>query len=420
MNIKNLIILTMITLVVIITAAVLNQPQTTTTSENKKLFPHLLKALDRVSEITVSTKNEVATLTRTAEGKWQLKEKHNYPVALDKVHKLLIGVAELVTLEAKTNNPKLYNKLGLEDITAETSQSKLLTFKNAEGKTLASLIVGNDKIAKTDSTLREIYVRRAEDKQAWLAMGQLVVEKDATSWLNTKIVDVDSNRVRKINITHPDGETITVFKTTPQDEEFQLADIPEKAKVKFPYLLKNIATTLSNLELDDITTANEITFADDASTRAVFTTFDGLEITMVTMNKENKHYAKFSAAFNPEAIWIEPPSTENQDKTPSTIAKDKLPTDQAKDKSPAAQTNQANSAEEPKKTSWQPKPADEIKKQIETLNAHFKDWVYMLSDYKVDDLAKKQKDLLEDESSTKDEVGTPTTAVKEIAVPVEN
>lgn len=418
MNIKNLIILTMITLAVIITAAVLNQPQPVTVSESKKLFPHLLKALDRVSEITVNTNNEVATLIRTAEGQWQLKEKHNYPVAPDKVHKLLIGVAELVTLEAKTNNPKLYSKLGLEDITAEASQSKLLTFKNAEGKTLASLIVGNDKVAKTDSTLREIYVRRAEDKQAWLAIGQLVVEKAAANWLNAKIVDVDSARVSKINITHPDGEEIAIFKTTPQDEEFKLDYVPEKAKVKFPYLLKNIATTLSNLELDDVTTANEITFADDASTRAVFTTFDGLEITMVTMNKDNKHYAKFTAAFTPKAVWTEP-----QEPTQPSAEKNQLPANSielAKDVD-----NKANDAAD-KKTPWQPKPADEINKQVETLNAQFKDWVYILSDYKVDDLAKKQKDLIEEESSTKtekpiaDEVGQPATAIKETVVPIEN
>lgn len=411
MNIKNLIILTMITLAVIITAAILNQPQTTTISETKKLFPHLLKALDRVSEITVSAKNEVATLTRPAEGPWQLKEKHNYPVAPDKVHKLLIGVAELVTLEAKTNNPKLYSKLGVEDITADASPSKLLTLKNAEGKTLASLIVGNDKVAKTDSTLREIYVRRAEDKQAWLVIGQLVVEKAAANWLNAKIVDVDSARVRKINITHPDGEEVAVFKTTPRDEEFQLAYLPDKAKVKLPHVLKNMATTLSNLELDDVTTANEITFADDASTRAVFTTFDGLEITMVTTNKDNKHYAKFTAAFTPEAVWIEP-----AEPTQSAAEKEQAPVN------PTEKTK--DSAD--KKAPWQAKPAAEINKQVETLNAQFKDWVYILSDYKVDDLAKKQKDLIEDESSTKtekpvaDEVGTPATAVKEIAVPVGN
>lgn len=411
MNIKNLIILTMLTLAVIITAALLNQPHTTTISESKKLFPHLLKALDRVSEITVSTNNEVATLIRTAEEQWQLKEKHNYPVALDKVHKLLIGVAELVTLEAKTNNPKLYSKLGLEEITAEASQSKLLTFKNAEGKTLASLIIGNDKVAKTDSTLREIYVRRAEDKQAWLVIGQLAVEKAAANWLNAKIVDVDSARVSKINITHPDGEELAIFKTTPRDEEFQLAYLPEKAKVKLPHVLKNIATTLSNLELDDVTTANEITFADDASTRAVFTTFDGLEITMVTTNKDNKHYAKFTAAFAPKAVWMEP-----QEPTPSAVEKTLLPANQTEPVKDSAD----------KKTPWQPKPADEINKQVETLNAQFKDWVYILSDYKVDDLAKKQKDLIEEESNPKaekpvtDEVGKPATAIEETVVPLEN
>ena len=421
MNIKNLIILAIITLAVIVTAAVLNQPQMTTnseTSETKKFFPHLLKALDSVTEITVSTKGEVATLTRTAEGLWQLKEKHNYPVSLDKVHKLLIGVAELVKLEAKTNNPKLYNKLGLEDITAEASQSKQITLKNAEGKTMASLIVGNDKVAKTDSTLREIYVRRVEDKQAWLTIGQLVVEKTAANWLDNKIIDVDSARVRNVSITHPDGEKVRVFKTTPHDEDFQLADIPAKTKVKLPYQLKNIATTLSNLELDDVTTANDIKFADDASTHAVFTTFDGLEITMVTMNKESKHYAKFSAAFNPEAIWVEPATKENLDKTSS--AKDKSSTEQPqatteKDKSSTKQP-QADKSVKETKTPWQPKPADEIKKQIETLNNRFKDWVYILSDYKVDDLAKKQKDLIEEEKpvDTKvDELGTPATSMPE-------
>jgi hypothetical protein len=403
MNIKNLVILAIITLAVIVTAAVLNQPQTTTTSESKKFFPHLLKALDSVTEVTVSTKDEVATLTRTAEGLWQLKEKHNYPVALNKVHKLLIGIAELVKLEAKTSNPKLYNKLGLEDITAEASQSKQITLKNAEGKTMVSLIIGNDKVAKTDSTLREIYVRRAEDKQAWLTIGQLAVEKSAANWLDNKIVDVDSARVRNVSITHSDGEKISVFKDTPHNEDFQLADIPEKYKVKLPYQLKNIATTLSNLELDDVTPASDITFADDASTRAVFTTFDGLEVKMVTMNKEDKHYAKFSAAFNPEAIWVEPPAKDKSSTEPTkaTTEKDKTSTEPTK------------TAEETK-TSWQAKPADEIKKQIETLNARFKDWVYILSDYKVDDLAKKQQDLIEAEkpADTKvDELGTPATSM---------
>ena len=406
MNMKNLVILAIITLAVIVTAAVLNQPPTNTTSESKKFFPHLLKALDSVTEITVSTKGEVATLTRTTQGLWQLQEKHNYPVSLDKVHKLLIGIAELVKLEAKTNNPKLYNKLGLEDITAEGSQSKQITLKNAEGKTMISLIVGNDKVAKTDSTLREIYVRRVEDKQAWLTIGQLVVEKTAANWLDNKIVDVDSARVRNVSITHPDGEKISVFKDTPHDEDFQLADMPAKTKVKLPYQLKNIATTLSNLELDDVTPASDIKFADDASTRAVFTTFDGLEITMVTTNKEdNKHYAKFSAAFNPEAIWVEPAAKDKSSTEPTkaTTETDKTSIEPTTTPQPAEATQAA----------WQAKPADEINKQIETLNARFKDWVYILSDYKVDDLAKQQKDLIEVEppADTKDELGTPATSM---------
>jgi len=70
------------------------------------------------------------------------------------------------------------------------------------------LIIGNDRIAKSDSTRREIYVRKQGEKQAWLTLGQLSSEKTPKDWLDQQIVNIDSNNIRQVSITHPEGDSL--------------------------------------------------------------------------------------------------------------------------------------------------------------------------------------------------------------------
>ncbi|MEN8217927.1 MAG: DUF4340 domain-containing protein [Pseudomonadota bacterium] len=373
MNTKTFSILAIVTALVVI-AAVMLTPQKPTTPEPEKFFPNLMSALSEVTEINVRTKDNSITMIR-GDGQWLLKEKHNYPVAVDKVNKLLLGAADLTVVEAKTSNPALYSKIGVED------QSTLLTLKKGESETVASLIIGNNRVAKVDSTRRKIYVRKPDDKQTWLTLGQLPLEKNPKDWLERQIIDIDSNNIRRVSITHADGDKVVVFKDSPKDENYQLADLPENAKVKAAQLLNDIASTLTRLNLDDVTT--DIEFDDKASTRAVFTTFDGLEVTMTTTKKEGKHYAKFAAAFNSAAVFVEPPKTDDQ-----------------------AQTEKADD-----------KPKVDAKKQADTLNAKFKGWVYELAN--VDNLEKKRDDLIEkpaEEEKAADEASAVEES-KELPIP---
>ncbi len=342
MNAKKFSILAIITISVVIAAVMLTQPKTVTT-DKKKLFPDLSAILNEVTEINVTTKDETITLTR-GEGQWLLKEKHNYPVASDKVNKLLLGAADLTIVEPKTSNPARYSKIGVEEVSFHAAKSVLLSFKK-EGKTVASLIVGNDRIAKIDSNRREIYVRQPDEKQAWLTLGLLPIEKTQKRWLDQQIIDLDSNNIRQVSVTHPDGDHFLVFKNTPKDENYQLADLPKDAEIKAAHKLNSIVSTLSRLNLDDVTTGIE--FDDSASLHAVFTTFDGLEVTMTTMEKEGKHYAKFVAAFKPEKS--------------ETV-----------------------------------EPTDDVEAALkaETINAKLKGWVYALSEYKVDNLNQKREELI--------------------------
>ncbi|RKZ72407.1 MAG: hypothetical protein DRQ57_17465 [Gammaproteobacteria bacterium] len=379
MNAKNLSIFAIFTLVLVIAAIMLthqDRAPTISSFEKEAFFPNLENVINDVTEIDVSNQSESITLLRVGENwQWLIKEKHLYPASLDKVHKLLLGVVHLTILDAKTNNQDRYAEIGVEDVLEEGAKSVLLTFKKSEGEIVASLIVGHDRVAKVDSTRREIYIRKPDEKQAWLTLGQLPIEKTAKDWLEPQIVNLDGDNVRQVSVTHPDGEHLVVFKDSPDDEDYQLADLPENAQVKLPYMLNNIATTLTRLDLDDVTTDSE--FEDDATIRAVFTTFDGLEVTMLTTEKGGKHYAQFTAAFNPASVFVEPTDDET-DEEPQNV-------------------DAADSEELENETV-------DVKKQAEQLNTQFKGWVYELSKYKVDDLANKRDDLISVEEAPAKEI----------------
>ncbi len=380
MNAKTLSFLAFITLVVIITAVVLTQPKTTTVPTTK-FFPNLqTSALNEVTEINITTQDENITLM-LSDKQWGLKEKHHYPVAVEKVHNLLFGLAGLTILEAKTSNPALYSKIGVEAVTEEGAKSTLLTLKNAQGETVASVIIGNDRTAKIDSTRQEIYLRKPDEKQTWLTLGRLPVEKTVGDWLEEEIVDIDGDNVRQISITHPDGESLLISKVSPENKDYQIADLPDNASIKSPYTLRSLAGTLSHLNLDDSVPASDIKFAKQKTHRAVFSTFDGLEITLFTMKKDDKHYAQLSAAFNPEMVWVEPPKSDEEGDDD------------------AAEESEIVAAHDEMKD----EPVVTIKQQAETLNAKFKGWVYELAAYKVDDLEKKRDDLIEVEEPAEEE-----------------
>lgn len=290
MNTKNLTVLAIFTIVIVIAAAVLTQ-QDDTSNEKKKFFPNLESQINDVTEINVQTKDNTITLVRN-DKQWLAKDKYNYPVDMAKVNKLLLGAMNLRIIEAKTSKLKFYSKIGVEDITEENAESALLTFKNAKAENLISVIVGKEKPAKVDSNLKEIYVRMPTDKQSWLVLGQLPIEKNLTDFLNQQIINIDNEKIRQVTIKHADGDGFSFSKEKPDDEEYQLENLAENEKLKFPYMLRSIATTLSNLEFDDVLPATEIEFSD--VTTAVFTTFDDKEITMTIMKKDDKYYATFS------------------------------------------------------------------------------------------------------------------------------
>lgn len=387
MNAKNLTILTILTLVVV-TAALWFAPKKPATPASALVFPNLLSHLKDVTEINVATNSDTFTLLYHREDdQWVIKEKHDYPVAQDKVRSLLLGLADLTTLEAKTSNPKLYSKLGVEEVTETDAKSILLTLKKSPEEKVAAVILGRSQPAKGDSTLSEVYIRKLDEKQAWLAQGFLRVDRTPIDWLDKKILDVDGKRIRQVNLNSPEGEKVLVFKDKVEDADYQLADIPEGAKLKAAYELGQIANALSYLNINDVVTEKDISFDEKKSYRGVFATFDGLEVTMTTTEKDGKYYAKFASTFVPPATPVKPAEAKDGEKD-----KDK---DVAKD--------EKDGKEEVKETKKDElKPAEEVKKEVESITKTLSGWVFEVPKYKADALSKKRADLITTEKEEKE------------------
>ena len=346
------------------------------------VFPVLKAAINDVSELSVATQSGTITVHKDEEA-WRVKEKHDYPANLGKLRETLIGLAELKTLEPKTRKPELYEKLGLQDVDAEGSLSTGVTLKDASGNTLAEVILGNDRPAKGKSGYKEIFIRKPGNPQTWLVEGRLTVEKNPGKWLDNELVQIETKRVRRLTVTHPDKTRLVVEKAKPAELDYQVANLPEGLEIQSQFTVNNIVSTVTSLSLDDVNPASEVPFDDQPVVTAVFETFDGLEGTVHLLRKDEKDYVKISAAFNSKLIWKPEPEKEPEPEDESEPQAGEETEQKTQEKADAAEP------EQPKI-----KLEAEVKAEIEALNKRVAGWVYVIPKFRADTLLKKPQDLL--------------------------
>jgi hypothetical protein len=379
MNSRSLVYLAGATLLVAVVAAVtLHRRESAVEAgpEAGKLFPKFVDSVNDVTVVTIQRKDGVTTLRRTGDV-WGLGEKGGYPVDLGAVRKTLIGLSNLEAAEPKTDDPKLYSKIGVDDPGTEGSTAALVTAKDANGKDLLSLIVGKEHPSKSFTGGHQVYVRKPGEARSWLASGDLELKEKPADWLDKKILEIKRERVRSVEIHPADGEVVLVDRDKPETKDFTLHDIPEGKELSYPSAPSSIADALGYLNLEDVATAADVDMKEGASGTAKFSCFDGLTITVTTKGVGDKTYARF------EASYEKPPEASGPALPEPEAKKDEDP-----DK-PAA--NKA--AEKPK-----PKTPEEVQKEVADLNSRLANWVYQIPSYNKSSFEKKKSELLKDKA----------------------
>lgn len=345
-----------------------------------RLFPDLMAKINEVAAMRVSAAGRTFTIVREGES-WNVKEKHQYPAHVGKIREALIGLGELTILESKTRKPEFYEKLGVQDVDAEGASSTEVTLTDSAGTTLAKLIVGNQRLAQGDSGQNEVYVRKFGDPQTWLAVGNLSVATMADEWLDKNFLEVDPRRVRSLRISHPDATTLRLAKEKPDADDFTLVNLPTGTEVESQFAVNNLVSTISSLSFDDVKPKSEITFDAQSVVTTVLETFDGLEVTVTLLPKDEKHYVTVSAAFKNDLIW-KPESEEG-----------------ANTEKQAEETQEAEKAESEETAAPEPekpeiKPEAEVKAEIEALNKRVGEWVYVIPKFRAETILKKPEDFI--------------------------
>jgi len=293
---RGLSVLALVTLLVVVLAVWFAQPRQAP-GEGGPLLPEFAARAQSHVRIVVHAPRGVVTLQRTG-ALYQVAEKDGYPARTDEVRKLLLGLAGLKRLEAKTRRADNYARLDLAEPGSAEGAATRITVYGKDDAVLADLYLGQRRAARADPLDSEYYVRLAGDPQVWLVEGRLPDRDRAIDWVESSLLKLDLARVKQVRVRHADGEEVIVRRTSPESADYTLAGQPDGAGVEAPHLVNNVATTMASLAFEDVRRAPADGAGKAVAFEAELQTFDGLTVNLEVRDDAGASWASLAARGN--------------------------------------------------------------------------------------------------------------------------
>ncbi|HEY2276655.1 MAG TPA: DUF4340 domain-containing protein [Steroidobacteraceae bacterium] len=241
------------------------------------VLPGLEQQVNTVSEVDLRRGDGTRTSLKKASAGWVVGER-DWAAEPGKVRKLLLDLGALNVVEEKTRLPANYPQLGVEDVSTPKATGTQIDVVTT-GRTFA-LIVGKTSSGKSG------YVRVAGTAPSLLAAPLLTPDADPKSWLERALVDLQQTRVRQVDEKPADGPSFSATREKKEQPDFTVAPIPKGRQLTSAGAADSIAASLGALTLEDV--HKSAAPAEARLARAVFRTFDGLELA-VTGRKDGGH-----------------------------------------------------------------------------------------------------------------------------------
>ena len=353
-----------------IAAAVSRHAATERVTVESPALPGLMERINDIGEIALQVPGDEFSVRFDGE-RWVAPALASFPADFDKVKKALIGLAELRTVEAKTADPERYAALGLAAPDADEGAGTQLRLLDASGGAIAALTVGDPARAGAD----RLYIRRDGEERTWLAEGELDLGETPKDWVDTMVIRLDGERVRRVTITHADdGEVLELERPEAGDESFDLVDMPEGATLRSPMTLDNLGRALAFLRFDDVAAASEGPPPGGGDSTAVFETFDGVTVTVALEKRGEENWARLDAVWDPEAAVSPEPAPQPEE-------------------ADAEEATDDGDAEDAGETAEKESP--DIEAEIAQLLSRTQDWVFRIPDFKAEQLGMRMARLIE-------------------------
>ncbi len=258
------------------------------------LAPHLAE----IEQLALVHGESKTTLIRRGD-QWLVAERNDYPADGRKLRQLLLGLAALTYVEPKTKEARNYSRLEVEDAGAKGSQSTLVTVSGAQGKLLGEIIAGKRVTDALGGGDDGVYVRKPDDAQSWLARGTLDLP-DTPGWLDPALLDLPGAGVKEAIFSSPGEAPLTIARDKPEDK-FHLAALPKDKKLRGDDALDAVAGALAMLQLSDVKPEADFAWSKTGESRARFTFFDGLVVTVELVDVDKTSWARFTVSGSSDA-----------------------------------------------------------------------------------------------------------------------
>lgn len=258
----------------------------TTSTEKEKLFPSLDKAQADVDSMQLrGAGNRALVSLARRDGAWRVAERNGWPADAGRISQYLFVLSQARRMEAKTSDPKLYSRLGVEPIGAVDAKGAELTLS---GKGVRSrLLIGNDH-----PRLDGYYVRVDGEAGAWLTDLPVYFDPDPRVWLDRRLVDVPLARIARVRIS---GIGEKPFSLSHREDRFRLDDAPAAA-MRDSYQGDVIASALDQLHFEDLA-------ADAGSAKAGrtldYSTVEGLLLQVQAFRDGEQLWVRMKAGTDP-------------------------------------------------------------------------------------------------------------------------
>ena len=247
MNKRVLTILVAVTVLVCAAAVATwytQQPETGAEA-NPALFPGLGDKLNTVATVKLTGNGGRTVTVQRAQDDWTVAERGDYPADIGNIRSLLLGLSDVKLVEPETTKQDNYHYLGVQDVSRPDAPGVFLELKNADGKTLDAVIVGNK------AGDRGRYVRKPGAQQSWLAHPMPEVPLDAAHWLNRDLVDIGPDQVYRVEVAPHKGPSFAIEKASPADGTYKLVE-PKGKKLGREAAANPLGRSLANLRFTDV------------------------------------------------------------------------------------------------------------------------------------------------------------------------
>lgn len=175
------------------------------------------------------------------DGTWVMPDRDRWPANQREVSRALFRLGQARRIEAKTRNPALHARLGVEDVASPEAKGTELRLQG--GGDPVRLVVGNNH-----PSLGGSYVRIGDDPQAWLLDEDIGPAREPTDWLDRRLLDIPMARIEEVRVAPASGRG---FRLSRVDDRFSLDGQPP-ASMTDPDAGNGTAGVPDQLPFDDL------------------------------------------------------------------------------------------------------------------------------------------------------------------------